>query len=57
MNLGAGVIISDHLEVGFTYNIGVSKTGDATWVSTRDATLKSDDTKAKSYTLSAALYF
>ena len=57
VNLGAGVIISDHLEVGFTYNIGVSKTGDATWVSTRDATLKSDDTKAKSYTLSAALYF
>jgi hypothetical protein len=57
VNLGGGIIISEHLEIGFTYNIGVSKTGDATWISTRDATLKSDDTKAKSYTLSAALYF
>jgi opacity protein-like surface antigen len=59
VNLGAGVYLSKHFEVGFTYNIGVSKTGDASWVDFRDAATKSidDDTKAKTWTVSAAYYF
>ena len=57
VNLGAGIYFSKHLEVGFTYNIGVSTTGDASWSDARDAVLKEDDTKAKGWSVQAALYF
>jgi hypothetical protein len=43
--------------VGFVYNIGVSKTGDASWGEARDAVFKSDDTKAKGWSVQAAYYF
>ena len=57
VNLGGGVFLGKHLELGFTYNISVSTTGDASWVSTRDAVIKESDTKAKAWTLNAAYYF
>jgi len=57
VNLGAGIYFSKSLEVGFTYNVGVSKTGDASWNDARDAVLKEDDTKAKGWSVQAALYF
>ena len=57
VNLGAGIFFSQHLEVGFTYNVGVSNTGDASWNDARDAVLKKDDTKAKGWSVLGALYF
>jgi len=59
INLGGGVFIGKNLELGFTYNISVSKTGEASWVSARDAVIdkKVSDTKAKAWTVNAALYF
>ncbi len=58
VNLGGGIFLSRHFEVGFTYNISISKTGEATWADARDALLlKNGDTKAKSWSLSAAYYF
>lgn len=57
INLGAGLFFSKHFEVGFVYNIGVSKTGDASWGEARDAVFKSDDTKAKGWSVQAAYYF
>lgn len=60
VNLGAGVYLFSHLEIGFAYNIGISKTGEAGWTSFRDGALHpntEDDTKAKTWTISAAYYF
>ncbi len=61
INLGAGVYLSKHLEVGFTYNIALGSTADASFKnSIQTATSKStyeDDSKAKSWTISAAYYF
>jgi len=60
-NLGAGIYLMEHLELGFTYNIALGKTGDATLRNTYDAvTSKStytDDTNANAWTLSASYYF
>jgi opacity protein-like surface antigen len=55
VNLGAGVYLSDHFEVGFVYNIALGKTADASF----DQGVKavSDDTKAKSWQISAAYFF
>lgn len=55
-NFGGGIYLSDHLEVGFTYNIALGKTAD---VSLKDAlkTAINDDTKAKAWTISACYYF
>lgn len=55
INLGAGIFFSKHFEVGFVYNIGVSKTGEASWSEARHAI--SDDTKAKGWSVMGALYF
>jgi len=55
VNLGAGIYFSDHLEIGFAYNIAVGSTADASWKSGVDAV--SDDTKPKSWHISAAYYF
>jgi len=57
VNLGGGVFLGKNLELGFTYNISVSNTGEASWNSARDAVIKESNTKAKSWTLNAALYF
>ena len=57
VNLGAGVYLSEHLEIGFAYNIAVGSTADASWKSATDAAFKSDDTKPKSWQISAAYFF
>ena len=61
INLGAGVYITEHVELGFTYNIALGKTADASLKDAIDAaTTKStynDDTKAKAWTVSACYYF
>lgn len=55
INLGAGVSLLDHLEIGFAYNIGLGKTADATFKqATQDI---KDDTAPKSWQISAAYYF
>lgn len=55
INLGAGVTILKHLEVGFAYNIGLGKTADVTFKqATEDI---KDDTAPKSWQISAAYYF
>jgi hypothetical protein len=53
-NFGAGVKLIDRLEVGFTYNVALGKTGDLENVSVK--TIK-DDPKSKSWNLSASFYF
>ena len=57
VNLGAGIYFSDHLEIGFAYNIALGSTADATWKAATDAALHPDDTKPKSWQISAAYYF
>ena len=57
VNLGAGAYLSEHLEIGFCYNIALGSTADASWKTATDAALHSDDTKPKSWQISAAYYF
>jgi opacity protein-like surface antigen len=57
VNLGAGVYLSKHLEIGFAYNIAVGSTADASWKAATDATFHEDDTKPKSWQISAAYLF
>ena len=57
VNLGAGFYVSKHLEFGFTYNIAMGKTADATFKSAVETATHEDDTKAKAWTISAAYYF
>jgi opacity protein-like surface antigen len=55
INLGAGVTIMDHLEIGFAYNLGLGSTADVTFKqATQDI---KDDTAPKSWQISAAYYF
>ena len=61
VNLGAGVYLTKHIEVGFQYNIPLGKTADATVgnavTGTAQNLYKSDDTKVKTWSISAALFF
>ena len=57
VNLGAGVYLTKHFEVGFTYNIAMGNTAEASFKQAWDATTTNDDTKAKSWTISACYYF
>ncbi|MBO4719420.1 MAG: porin family protein [Prevotella sp.] len=57
VNLGAGVYLSDFLEIGFAYNIALGSTADATWGKATDAAFHNDDTKPKTWYISAAYYF
>ena len=57
VNLGAGIYFSSHLEVGFAYNIALGSTADASWKAATDAAFHNDDTKPKSWQISAAYYF
>jgi hypothetical protein len=57
VNLGAGVYLSKHFELGFAYNIALGSTADASWKSSTDAVLHKDDSKPKSWQISAAYYF
>ena len=57
VNLGAGIYFSSNLEIGFAYNIALGSTADATWRKATDAAFHEDDTKPKSWHISAAYYF
>jgi len=57
VNLGAGIYFTDHLEIGFAYNIALGSTADATWGKATDAVFHNDDTKPKTWYISAAYYF
>jgi len=61
VNLGGGVFLTKHLEVGFAYNIALGKTGEASFRQTisdiTDKATYSDESKAKTWNLSAAVYF
>ena len=57
VNLGAGVYLSDHFEVGFTYNIAMGKTADASFKDAVKTATTNDETKAKAWTISACYYF
>ena len=52
VNVGAGVSLINHVEVGFTYNIAVGKTGEISWI---DGT--KINARANSWQVSAAYYF
>ena len=55
VNLGAGLTLIDHLEIGFTYNIPVGDTGNLSWKDAVNAV--KDDNKMSTWTVSAAYYF
>lgn len=57
VNLGAGVYLSRHLEIGFCYNIAMGSTADASWKSATGGVLEEDDAKPKSWQVSAAYFF
>jgi len=57
VNLGAGLYLSDHFEVGFTYNIAMGKTADASFKDAVKTATTNDETKAKAWTISACYYF
>ena len=57
VNLGAGIYFSSHLEIGFAYNIALGATADASWKTATDAPFHNDDTKPKSWHISAVYYF
>ena len=55
LNLGAGVSVLTHLELGFTYNIALGKTGE---VSVTDgAKVLTSKARNNSWQVSAAYYF
>ena len=57
VNLGAGIYLSENIEIGFAYNIALGSTADASWKAATDAAFHEDDTKPKSWQISAALFF
>ena len=56
VNLGAGVSLISHLEIGFCYNIAVGKTGEASWTDAASQLYKKD-AKSNAWQVSAAYYF
>ncbi len=57
INLGAGVYLTKHLEVGFAYNIPMGKTADVEKYNNYEMRGFIEDTKAKSWQISAAYFF
>lgn len=57
VNLGAGIYFSKHVEIGFAYNIAIGSTADASWKAASDAAFHKDDSKPKSWQISAAYFF
>ena len=60
VNLGAGVSLISHLEIGFCYNIAVGKTGEASWTDVASGAasqLYKKDDKYNAWQVSAAYYF
>ena len=58
VNLGAGVFLLKHLEVGFSYNIALGKTGEVESTSgVIDDAYKNIDSRANAWQIGAAFYF
>lgn len=58
INLGAGLTLLSHFEVGFTYNIACGKTGEFTaWDAAKNVVESTSDAKANAWQVSAAYYF
>ena len=57
INLGAGVMLLSHLQVGFNYNIVCGKTGDVTVLNTITDTYESFRNRSNTWQISAAYYF
>ena len=61
INLGAGLTLSKHLELGVTYNFDISKTGEASFKKFLDAATDKqnyeDDTKSKTWAAQLCIYF
>lgn len=57
LNLGAGVRLVKHLEVGFNYNIALGKTGEFNVLSGLADKVTGSNGKANSWQISAAYYF
>ncbi|MDY4891478.1 MAG: porin family protein [Prevotella sp.] len=56
VNLGAGVSLISHLEIGFCYNIAMGNTGEASWTDAASQLYKKD-AKSNAWQVSAAYYF
>lgn len=60
LNLGAGVSLISHLEIGFCYNIALGKTGEASWRNAATGVagdVFKKDAKSNAWQISAAYYF
>lgn len=58
INVGGGVQLMNHLEIGVTYNIALGKTGDADVIGTAGDAIKSVfETNNNAWQVSAAYYF
>ena len=58
INVGGGVQLMNHLEIGVTYNIALGKTGDADVIGTAGDAIKSVfETNKNAWQVSAAYYF
>ena len=57
VNVGAGLKLIKHLQIGFNYNIPLGKSGDVTWKDGFDSVFKADSYKTKTWQISAAYLF
>ena len=54
VNVGAGLKLIKHLQIGFNYNIPLGKSGDVTWKDGVSSVFKADSYKTKTWQISAA---
>ncbi|HRN16901.1 MAG TPA: porin family protein [Xylanibacter oryzae] len=57
INLGAGVMLLKHLEIGANYNIVCGKTGDVTVKKATDSVTSTSKNRSNAWQISAAYYF
>lgn len=57
INVGAGVSLISHLEVGFTYNIALGKTADITVLDAAKEAYQQTKSRSNSWQISLAYYF
>ena len=57
VNVGAGLKLIKHLQIGFNYNIPLGKSGDVTWKDGVSSVFKADSYKNKTWQISAAYLF
>lgn len=58
VNVGAGVSLVNHVEIGFTYNIACGKTGEMNiWDAVSDQVISKKSARMNAWQISAAYYF